>query len=60
MFANDTTIVIRAGLPIIVGIPQNDDAIDLGDGPITVGLLVNATIFPGVTFEVASGIAQRA
>lgn len=60
LFANDTTIVIRAGLPIIVGIPQNDDAIDLGDGPITVGLLVNATIFPGVTFEVASGIAQRA
>jgi hypothetical protein len=60
LYIDDSFIVIRAGLPIIVEIPKDDLAIDLTDGAIAVGEMVNGTIFPGVTFELASApVAQR-
>jgi hypothetical protein len=59
LFVSDTILVIRAGVPIIVEIPKNDLAIDLDDGAIALGNMVNATIFPGVTFELAGAPAVQ-
>jgi len=53
LYVDDGNIVIRAGLPIIVEIPTDDDAIDLSVGPIAVGALVNAVVFPGASFELS-------
>ncbi|HEX4053697.1 MAG TPA: hypothetical protein VHX86_05495 [Tepidisphaeraceae bacterium] len=48
---DDKTVVIRAGVPISVELPKADSAVDLTDGPLTVGSLVNAVALPGATFE---------
>ncbi len=48
---DDKVVVIRAGVPISVELPQADSAVDLTDGPLTVGSIVNAVALPGATFE---------
>jgi hypothetical protein len=60
LFADDSYLVIRAGFPFIIELPKEDSAIDLDQGPITVGTLINAVIFPGVSFEpMSAAVAQR-
>ena len=44
-------VVIRAGLLVNVQLPSDDTGLDLSDGPITVGSLVNAVALPGTSFE---------
>ena len=44
------TLVIQAGLPIHVALPSADSAVDLNDGAVQVGHLVNAMIMPGATY----------
>jgi hypothetical protein len=46
-------LVIQAGTLITIELPSSDMAIDLTNGPITVGSLVNATVMPGATFHIA-------
>jgi hypothetical protein len=45
------SVIIRAGTPIVVELPQADTSIDLSEGQISVGSIVNAVILPGATFE---------
>jgi hypothetical protein len=52
---DDHTIVIRAGIPISVELPKADEAVDLSEGPLAVGSIVNAVALPGATFELAGG-----
>jgi hypothetical protein len=52
---DDRMIVIRAGIPISVELPKADEAVDLTDGPLAIGSIVNAVALPGATFELASG-----
>ncbi len=47
----ENAVVIRAGVPITVQLPAEDDAVDLSEGPIAVGSLVNAVILPGATIR---------
>lgn len=47
-------IVIRASIPISIELPQSDDAVDLTEGFISVGSIINVVAFPGATFELAS------
>jgi hypothetical protein len=44
-------IVVQAGAPIYVSLPDESSAVELGNGSIAVGSLVNVVAFPGGTFE---------
>jgi hypothetical protein len=54
LHVEERQIVIRAGVPIAVDLPQPDDAIDLDNGPIEVGAIINVAALPGMTFEFVS------
>jgi hypothetical protein len=45
------SIVVEAGLPIVIDLPESDTAIDLANGPISVGAIVNVMALPGARFE---------
>jgi hypothetical protein len=47
-------IVVQAGMPFILDLPAADHAMDLNNGPISVGSMVNAIVLPGATFELVS------
>ena len=47
----DGAIVVQAGMPFVLELPSADHALDLNNGPITVGLMANAIVMPGATFE---------
>lgn len=44
-------LVIRAGVPVEIELPVSDDAVDLSEGPIQPGTMVNAVALPGASFE---------
>ena len=48
------TLVVQAGTPVVVDLPEDPAAFDLANGPITVGAIVNVTAFPGARFEPVS------
>ena len=54
LHVEDDFVVIRAGCPIIVDLPKDDSAVDLDDGSITVGKIVNAVTLPGTKFELGN------
>jgi hypothetical protein len=56
---DDNVVVIRAGMPITVELPKADSAVDLSDGPLAVGEMVNAVALPGATFELVSQPTSR-
>lgn len=58
MHVEDRQIVVRAGVPIAVDLPQPDTAVDLSEGPIAVGTLINVAALPGMTFELVSSAAK--
>jgi hypothetical protein len=45
--ATDKTLVVHAGTNFVVNLPQANDAMDLNNGPITVGSMVNVVALPG-------------
>jgi hypothetical protein len=45
------SMVVQAGTPIHVELPPEASAVELANGPITVGSLVNVVALPGATFE---------
>jgi hypothetical protein len=59
LLVEDRQLVLRAGFPIAIDLPQSDDAVDLDDGPISVGATVNVVALPGATFELAAAPAAR-
>ena len=44
-------LVLQAGLPVLVDLPPDPHAIDLGSGPIEEGAIVNVVALPGAGFE---------
>jgi hypothetical protein len=44
-------LVVHAGCPIHIELPRNDDAIDLDEGAIEVGRMVNVVCLPGASVE---------
>ena len=59
MQVDDRQVVIRAGVPVTVELPATDEAVDLSEGPLAVGCLVNAVTVAGATFELAIGVFQK-
>ena len=51
---NERSIVVHAGAPIVVDLPDEPALIDLPDGPIRVGAMVNVTARLGAMFEPTS------
>jgi hypothetical protein len=51
LLVENGTLVLRAGVPVEIELPKSDDAIDLEEGPIGLGTMVNAVALPGATFE---------
>lgn len=56
-YADATQVVIQAGAPITVALPTADSAIDLNNGSVTVGQMLNAIVLAGATFELAPATA---
>ncbi len=48
---DERSIVVQAGLPIVIEFPAADSAFDLANGPLTVGHFVNVMVMPGPRFE---------
>lgn len=46
-------IVVQAGVPIHVTMPAEASAVEMANGTIAVGSLVNVVALPGATFELA-------
>jgi hypothetical protein len=53
-YLDNQFMVVHAGVTIVVELPTDDNAYDLNNGQLTVGSLVNATILPGATFQLAA------
>lgn len=49
--ADDRSLVVHAACPIHVTLPPDEDAIDLDEGPIAVGRMVNVVCEPGAKVE---------
>jgi hypothetical protein len=50
-YADDQTLVVHAGVPIICRLPAADSAIDLSEGKIRVGHMANVVALPGATLQ---------
>src|SRR6185437_6826015 len=58
-YADEQQLVVRAGANVIVELPRAESAVDLPNGVIAVGGMVNVTIMPGASVEfVEAAVAQ--
>jgi hypothetical protein len=48
---SDGAMIVHAGTSVYVELPAEASAVELANGPIAVGSLVNVVPFPGATFE---------
>src|SRR5690348_13729162 len=53
-------LVVHAGTTFVIELPARDSAIDLNNGGVAVGALVNVMALPGVTFELLGAPACEA
>jgi hypothetical protein len=53
----ERAIVVQAGMVFTLELPPADHALDLNNGPIAMGNMVNAIVLPGATFELANAPA---
>jgi hypothetical protein len=53
-YLDNTSMVVQAGAPFLIALPQADSAYDLNNGPLAVGAMVNCVVLPGATFELAN------
>jgi hypothetical protein len=57
--ATQDRLVLHAAVPFLIELPHDDNAIDLDDGAIAQGRMVNAVLLPGATFELAGKAVAR-
>ena len=48
---DERSIVVHAGVPIVVELPAAESGYDLANGGIAVGVMVNIMAMPGASFE---------
>jgi hypothetical protein len=58
-YVDEKNVVIFASTNIIVELPGENSSIDLNDGQIAVGRMVNVIVFAGATFELATTAVQK-
>jgi energy-converting hydrogenase Eha subunit B len=49
----DRSIVVHAGVPMVVELPAAESGYDLANGALRVGVMVNVMAMPGARFEAA-------
>jgi hypothetical protein len=59
-YADEKTLVVHAGCPIIVRLPDAETAIDLSEGKIRVGHMANVVALSGATIELVATAAAAA
>jgi hypothetical protein len=59
-YADERQLVVHAGAAFVVDLPSAENAIDLPNGPIAVGHMVNVTAFPGAAIEIVDRHATSA
>jgi hypothetical protein len=60
LYLDEKNMVMRAGLPVVVDLPTAESAIDLDNGLITVGMMVNVVALPGARFSLAEPAVSQA
>lgn len=55
---DDRQMVVHAGTPVIVDLPEAVNAHDLANGPLAVGTMVNVVALPGARFEAVARLAD--
>lgn len=50
VWLSEKQVMLRAGTHVLVALPADDSAIELGNGEIAVGSMVNVVALPGATF----------
>ena len=60
LFVDQAKMVLRAGFPIVVELPISADAVDLAQGPIALGAIVNVVAQPGAQLEFLTDLAHVA
>ena len=58
-YLDNQVMVVHAGVPVVVDLPAAESAIDLDEGQITVGSMVNVVALPGATFALLQTAAVR-
>jgi hypothetical protein len=53
VYHDDRTAVVHAAVPVLIDLPPDPVAYDFVNGPLTVGNMVNITLLPGATIELA-------
>ena len=53
-YADEKQLVVRAGAMFLIDLPSAEHAVDLPNGAIMVGKMVNVTTFPGATIEIVA------
>ena len=56
-FLDQKSMVVQAGVPVVVTLPNLDSAYDLTSGALSVGTLVNATVMPGESLQLVTTAA---
>lgn len=56
-YLDSKSMVVQAGAPVIVELPTADSAFDLNSGALAVGALVNCTILPGASLQLAAALS---
>lgn len=59
MRGSDRQLTLKAAIPVTIDLPSNDSAIDLDEGAIANGKMVNATLCSGATFELVGELAGK-
>lgn len=59
-FAENQTIVVQAGTPVIIELPAAESGVDLNNGALGVGSLVNVMVMPGISYEFTGSLAVGA
>jgi hypothetical protein len=55
-FLDQTMMVVHAGVNLIIKLPSIESGFDLNTGAVSVGALVNATLLPGTSFQLATAV----
>ena len=50
-YLSEREVVVQAGANFIIDFPSADSDVDLPDGPITIGKMVNVSLLPGASIE---------
>lgn len=57
-YLDERTMVLHAATTFLLNLPGEETSFDLNNGPVQTAGLVNATILPGATIELATAPAQ--